>query len=298
MKIALTRAGLALGFIAAIGVTNFSQTPSPHTNEQIEQQRMERRRGRRHHRMGEFRLSALRQFSRAGLNLTDAQQQQLRQIEERAAQSTQAQRTELRGIFEQRAQGSTLTAEQRARAEALRNEMREVARRTREEALAVLTAEQRALLEQSRQQHRQQLQAGREQGVHRRRSMEMRGVRGLRELNLTEAQQQQINQIRERYAADIQAQRQALRQLMEERRQQQQGANNTGDAQTMAQRLEQLNEPIRRMRAEILAVLTPEQRTQFEQRQAERRARRGHRGERLRRRHQGQTPPSQGTTQP
>lgn len=285
MKITFTKAGLALGFVAALGVTGFAQTPSPQTGGQPERQTIERE-GRRRHRIGDHRVSVLRDFNRAGLTLTDAQQQQLRQIEERAAQGSEAQRAELRGIFERRTQDGALTAEQAARVQALRNELREAGRRTRAEALAVLTSEQRALLEQNRQQHRQRHEARRERGGHR--------MRGFDELNLSDAQRQQITAIRERYTADIQAQREELRRFMEER---QQGANSS-DAQVRAQRLEQLNEPIQRMRAEILAVLTPEQRTQLEQRRAEHRARRGHRGERFRGQRQGQTPPMPGSTQP
>lgn len=287
MKTILTRAGFALAFVAAFGVTNFAQTsPAPQTGEQTEQQEMERR-GRRRHRIGDLRVSVLRDFSRAELNLTDAQQQQLRLIDERAAQNTQAQRAELRGIFEQRTQGNALTAEQEARAQALRAGLRQAGQRTREEALAVLTAEQRAQLEQSRQQRRPRHEARRERGGG-------QAMRGLGELNLTDAQQQQISRIRERYAADIQAQREEIRRFMEERQQ----GTNSSDAQARAQRLEQLNEPIRQMRAEILAALTPEQRTQLEQRRAEHRARRGERGERFRGRRQGQSSPMPDSTQP
>jgi len=254
MKISLSRIGLAFGFVAALTATGYAQqtgTPSaPNAGaQQQEQPGMGRhRRGMRggRHRGGHMQMRALHQ-----LNLTDQQREQVRGLMTRHAESTRAQRAELRRL---RAQARSGNAEAETRARAFREELRRSSEQLHTELTTILTAEQRTQLEQLRQQHRQMGEGRRERGE--------RGMRGgFGGLNLTEAQQQQIAQIRQRYAADLQSRREA-------------------------------------MRAEIQAVLTPEQRAQLEQRRAEHRARRGERGERFRGRRPGQPPTTPGNTQP
>jgi Spy/CpxP family protein refolding chaperone len=85
----------------------------------------------------------------------------------------------------------------------------------------------------------------------------------LSDLNLTDAQKQQISAIRAKYnTPEAQAQRQELRSL---RQQQRQGAQLTADQQARLQTLQQQAETSRQQQfKEILAVLTPEQRDQLQ----------------------------------
>lgn len=94
--------------------------------------------------------------------------------------------------------------------------------------------------------------------------------RDLRELNLTEAQQQQTHAIFERFAESIKPQREALEQL---RAQYEQGAT-AEETSTRAKQLRgEIREAMLRSRSEVVTVLTPEQRTKFEQMEQERKAR-------------------------
>lgn len=107
-------------------------------------------------------------------------------------------------------------------------------------------------------------------------------LRIMRDLNLTDAQQQQARTIVERFKTSIEPQRQALIEL---HRQKEQGTS-TDDTKAKAQALRaQIDAAQQSMKSELLALLTPEQRTQYEQlekdwkaRRDEMRARRG-RGE-------------------
>ncbi|MCA1557377.1 MAG: Spy/CpxP family protein refolding chaperone [Acidobacteria bacterium] len=97
------------------------------------------------------------------------------------------------------------------------------------------------------------------------------GMRALRELNLSEAQQQQARAIFDRFAASIQPQREQLMQLREQRK----AGNAPADVEERAKALRsQIHDAEKAMRAELLNILTPEQRTQLEQIQKERKARR------------------------
>lgn len=103
------------------------------------------------------------------------------------------------------------------------------------------------------------------------------GLRGmgrmLHQLNLSDAQQQQIRAIHERVEASIKPQREEMRRLRE-------SSQGQPSAETIA-RIEALREELRRIHQaahqEVLAVLTTEQRTQLEQLITERKARRGDR---------------------
>lgn len=99
--------------------------------------------GRRHGRMGRHgRIGGMRE-----LNLTEEQQQQQRAILERQMGNTKAQREELFKLREKRIAG-TFTAEDEARAGALRDEIRNSMKGMRSELESILTAEQRTKLEQ------------------------------------------------------------------------------------------------------------------------------------------------------
>lgn len=108
-------------------------------------------------------------------------------------------------------------------------------------------------------------------------------MRGLRELNLSDAQQQQARAIFERFAANIKPQREQLMQL----REQYKDGNAPADAEQKAKALrEQIHASEKAMQTELLGILTPEQRTQFEQMQKDRKAKR----DEMRKRREGGQP--------
>lgn len=108
-------------------------------------------------------------------------------------------------------------------------------------------------------------------------------MRGLRDLNLTEAQQQQVRAVFERFNASTKAQRDQLMAL----REQFEAGNAPADAQDRVKALRaQIHESSKAMRAEILSILTPEQRTKLEQTEKERKSRR----DEMRQRREGTQP--------
>ena len=117
-------------------------------------------------------------------------------------------------------------------------------------------------------QQQQQEREGRRRGGPRGGGL---GLRGLRELNLSDAQQQQARAIFERFAETIRPQRE---QLMELRKQKEAG-NAPADIEDRAKALRaQIHESEKAMHAELMGILTPEQRTKLEEMDKERKARR------------------------
>jgi Spy/CpxP family protein refolding chaperone len=101
-------------------------------------------------------------------------------------------------------------------------------------------------------------------GRHERRGGRRGGFRHLvQQLNLTDAQQEQLRAIHERNAESMRPRRQEMRDLIEARRD---GATFTSEQHARAQALRQeFRANAERMHGEFLAILTPEQRTQLEQ---------------------------------
>jgi protein CpxP len=121
----------------------------------------------------------------------------------------------------------------------------------------------------AQQQQRQQGREGRRRGGPGGEGSGM--MRGLRELNLSDAQQQQARAIFDRFNTSTKPQREQLMQL----REQFEAGNAPADAQERVKALrEQIHESAKAMNTELLGILTPEQRTKFEQMQKERKARR------------------------
>jgi protein CpxP len=114
---------------------------------------------------------------------------------------------------------------------------------------------------------------GREQG----------GMRGgelgfLRQLNLTDAQQQQLRAFQEEHAQATKTQRGELHQLFQVRRQ---GGEFTAEQEARARELrQQLGESTKSLRDRISGILTPEQRTEAEQMMKEHQSRRDERRQR------------------
>jgi Spy/CpxP family protein refolding chaperone len=94
-------------------------------------------------------------------------------------------------------------------------------------------------------------------------------MRGLRELNLSDAQRQQVRAILDRFAANIQPQREQLMQLREQKR-----AGNASAGERAKELRAQIHEYEKAMRVEIMGILTQEQRTKMEAMEQERKARR------------------------
>ena len=108
------------------------------------------------------------------LNLTEEQREQQREILQRHLESMKGQRGELFNLREKRIAG-TFTADDEARAQKLREEIRTSMQGIRTEMEAVLTAEQRAKLEQLKSERK-----GRREEMRERR----RELRERRETNL------------------------------------------------------------------------------------------------------------------
>jgi Spy/CpxP family protein refolding chaperone len=90
----------------------------------------------------------------------------------------------------------------------------------------------------------------------------MGGMRFFRELDLTDAQKQQARAIMERYEATNKPLREELRGL----RQQKDQGTLTAEGEARAKTLRsQLFESSKNLRSELLAILTPDQRTKLEQ---------------------------------
>jgi Spy/CpxP family protein refolding chaperone len=88
------------------------------------------------------------------------------------------------------------------------------------------------------------------------------GLRGFRQLNLTDQQRQQAHSIRQSFAQSMQSQRQELRQLMEQRR----TGTLTADNQARAEELRrQLRQGRQNMRTQLSTLLTTEQKAKLEE---------------------------------
>jgi Spy/CpxP family protein refolding chaperone len=130
----------SLLLFAAIG---FAQSPDMSLQEGPQRDQERLREGHRHPGMRpHLGFRGMRQ-----LDLTEEQRQQQRAILQRHLGATKAQREELFKLREKRIAG-TFTADDEARAQALREEIQSSMRGIRSEMEGVLTAEQRAKLEQ------------------------------------------------------------------------------------------------------------------------------------------------------
>ena len=118
------------------------------------------------------------------------------------------------------------------------------------------------------------------------------GRKTLRQLNLTDAQRQQIRDIEARYAQTFRADREELSKLVEIRRS---GGKLTPEQQARARQLrEEMRANAERERTELQNVLTPEQRQQIQQRRDEKKELREERREKrneLRRQRRNNNPP-------
>jgi Spy/CpxP family protein refolding chaperone len=140
---------LLISLTLAFGAIAYGQQPqTPAQDRGLRGEGMRHREGRSHDRMvrggraGFGKLGGMRE-----LNLTVEQRQQQRAIVQRHLESVKAQREELLKLSEKRAQGN-LTAEDGARAKALRQEIHNSMQGAHAEIESILTPEQRTKLEQ------------------------------------------------------------------------------------------------------------------------------------------------------
>jgi protein CpxP len=150
-----------LGIILAIGAVAVAQqtpTQSPDAGAQFKR-RSERLAAKGEHR---GRRGGMRHRGGIGhlireLNLTDEQRQQTRAIMQRRLEGTNSQREELFKLREKRIAG-TFTADDEARAKALRQEMRASMEGVHAEMEGILTTEQKTKLEQLKQERKEKIE--------------------------------------------------------------------------------------------------------------------------------------------
>lgn len=159
-----------VGIILACGMGTFAQEPQPQSetaprpNGSFQRDRIERMERHRERMGGREHMGARRGRRRGGmghlmreLNLSEEQRQQGRAIMQRRLESTKLQREELFRLREKRIEG-TFTADDEARAKALRQEIRTAMEGVRTEMVGVLTAEQKAKLEELKKERKQKME--------------------------------------------------------------------------------------------------------------------------------------------
>jgi len=177
-KSLLAAAGLILaGGLGAFASAQQTQTQTTPAREGLSEKERVELRERRHERMmhrqemrgnrDKMREGRRERFSE--LNLTDEQRKQHQAIIERRLAATKLQREELTRLHEKRIAG-TFTAEDEARAQTLKQEVRTAMQGVREEMQSVLTAEQKAQLEQLKAERKQRMELRMKERQERRQS--------------------------------------------------------------------------------------------------------------------------------
>jgi Spy/CpxP family protein refolding chaperone len=139
---------LLICLTVAFGAIGYGQQPQPPARDGGMREGMRRREGRSLERMGRGGREGFGEFrGMRELNLSNEQQRQQRAIVQRHLESVKAQREELLKLGEKRAQGN-LTAEDRERAKALRQELHNSMQGAHTEIESILTADQRTKLDQ------------------------------------------------------------------------------------------------------------------------------------------------------
>ncbi len=128
------------------------------------------------------------------------------------------------------------------------------------------------------------------EGRDKMRGREQHGMRGaLRELNLTDAQREQVRSAVQRNMEGTKAQREELRRLAEKRRQ----GTLTPEEEARARSLrEEISNSMRNSHSDLLTILTPEQKTRLEEIKKERKARHQEMRERRKEKGDRQSPPA------
>ena len=152
-----------MAFLLAMGGVAYAQQPqTPPLDRGARPERMQEGFGRRLGRMGPHRMRGRFPGFRE-LNLTEDQRQQQRAIMQRNLESIRGPREELFKLREKRMAG-TFTADDEARAKALRQEIHNSMKGIHGEIEGILTPEQRTQLEQLKAEHK-----ARREEMHKRR---------------------------------------------------------------------------------------------------------------------------------
>ena len=154
----------AASALAAVALTTFVSAQDANTNKEennsTQKQEMRDRRGfgkrggSREMRGGRHGGDKMMMRSLAQLNLSDAQKEQVRGISETFRTSTQNQREELRNLGMKKRDG-IITAEEQARFQEIKTQLKASSEQMRSSILAVLTTEQKTRLEQMKEQMKQ-----------------------------------------------------------------------------------------------------------------------------------------------
>jgi Spy/CpxP family protein refolding chaperone len=160
--------------VAVVAFTTFVSAQDTNTNKETDsmqrQERGERRGGRRgigdkgmrgNHRGEKMMVRGL-----GRLNLSDAQKEQVRAIMENFKASTETQREEMRNLRMKNRDG-IITADEQARFQELRTQLKASGEQMRNSILAVLTAEQKTQLEQMKEQMKQRKEERRQNRLNR-----------------------------------------------------------------------------------------------------------------------------------
>lgn len=231
------------------------------------------------------------------LNLSDAQKQQIRSIREASREQNKAFFEKIRATREEfeaakKSNDTAKTDALKATVEAQRAQMQQIREAEKQQILNVLTPEQQTQF-QTMEANRK-ARGAREFGANGGRQFGQKGERAFGQhggkhrgqrgdfaakLNLTDAQKQQIQSIRENFRNENKTFFEAAHATRVEIRAARQ-ANDTAKldalkatAESQRAQMKQLHE---KMQSQIVAILTPEQRTQFEAM----RAQRNHKGQR------------------
>ena len=144
-----SRKGLpaVMSIVLASGAIVFAQQPqSPAPEGSMRPDRMRQREGRGHGKMGHRNAGELRAMNE--LSLTEDQRLQQRAIAERYVETIKSKREELLQLRDKRTQQGTFSADDEARAKALRQEIHNSRQSMQTEIEGILTPEQRTKLEQ------------------------------------------------------------------------------------------------------------------------------------------------------
>jgi len=154
LKKKIVESGLILSLVLALGAVAFAQsttTTQPEATPQKKVEKKERKLGRhfkegKRGRHGKFGKKA---FGR--LNLTDEQKAQMSTLRQQNREKFAAQHQELRTLGQKKRQGA-LTADEQARFDALKNELKASRQQMQEQMNSLLTVEQKQQLEQMKQE--------------------------------------------------------------------------------------------------------------------------------------------------
>jgi hypothetical protein len=152
----------ATSALAAVAFTTFVSAQDANTNKEennsTQKQEMRERgrgfdgkRGGRGMRGGKHGGDKMMLRSLAQLNLSDAQKEQVRGISETFKTSTQTQREELRNLGMKKRDG-VINADEQARFQEIKTQLKAAGKQMRDSVLAILTAEQKTQLEQMKEE--------------------------------------------------------------------------------------------------------------------------------------------------